>query len=398
MNSAFIILHSSFIYIVMTYKPRPRVLHLFSDWKWTGPAEPTVNLCRELTHRGYEVDLACARCPGTYPGSLEHMARERRVDPVLHFHLIPGFHPVRISRDVRALAEYMRREVVEIVHVHTSHDHYVGSRAAAKAGGVRVVRTNHRGVPLPRTFLSRRLICGHTHGWVSLSESALSEDLKNFSIPADKGIRVEGSIDLKRFPVGAQWPDVRPEFGFNKQHVIVGIVARVQKRRRFDLLLKAFAIAAKDVPRLRLLIVGRGTRIRELAGEPARELGIEREVAFAGYRGHDYPAVLAAMDFKVFLVPGSDGSCRAVREAMALGKPVIATRRGLLPELVEHERTGLLVDETPASLSEAILRLATDQALRTRLGQAASEKAEAKFSTAQHADRIEELYETVLGE
>ena len=380
----------------MTYKPRPRVLHLFSDWKWTGPAEPTVNLCRELGHRGYEVDLACARCPGTYPQSLEHMARERRVSPVLDFHLAPGWHPMQILSDVCAVAEYVGREGVEIVHVHSSHDHYIGSRAARKAGGVRVVRTNHRGEPIPLTFLSRRLICGHTHGWVSLSASALEEDLKNFGIPVERGIRVEGSIDLQRFPADAEWPDVRPEFGFTSEHVIAGIVARVQKHRRFDVLLQAFTAATKGFPGLRLMIVGRGTHIRQLVGEPARELGIEELVALTGYRGHDYPAVLAAMDFKVFLVPGSDGSCRAVREAMAMGKPIIASRRGLLPELVEHERTGLLVDETPEALAEAVLRLARDEDLRSRLGQAAREKAEGNFSIAQYADRIEELYEKVL--
>ena len=112
-------------------------------------------------------------------------------------------------------------------------------------------------------------------------------------------------------------------------------------------------------PELLLVLVGRGTHFEEVAKEPIEELGISKRVVTAGYRREDYPGVLACFDMKVFLVPGTDGSCRAVREAMASSIPIIAARRGMLPELVE-EGTGVVIDDTVEGLSEAILRMASD--------------------------------------
>jgi len=110
---------------------------------------------------------------------------------------------------------------------------------------------------------------------------------------------------------------------------------------------------------------------------------------------------LAAFDAKVFLVPGSDGTCRAVREALALGVPVIASRAGILPELVRHEQTGLLLDAgepTAEGLAAAILRVVNDAAMRARLAKAARADAVERFSFARFAARVEAVYRDVLRE
>ena len=372
---------------------RPRVLHLFSDWKWTGPAEPTVNLCRQLRRRGYPVDIACARAPGNYPQSLEHRARERRVEPVLDFRLKKKFNIFSNLRDIKLLAEYIDREEVQIVHVHTTHDHYLGSRAARRVNNQpRVVRSNHRGEPLKPTFPTKYLIKGYTDGWVALTQSCLEADVKNFDLDPSYGVVVEGAVDMERFNIANNYADVRPALGIKPDDVLVGIAARVQKHRRFDVLLPALAAAMKEDPKLRAMIIGRGTHIDALARRPAKELGIAHRVSMPGYRADDYPDYLAALDIKVFLVPGSDGSCRAAREAMALGKPILAARRGLLPELVEDGKCGLVVDDTVENLTHSILKLARDPELRRRLGQAGAEKAGQAFTPERQVQLIGELY------
>ena len=373
---------------------RPRVLHLFSDWKWTGPAELIVNLCRHLRRRGYVADIACARPPGDCPNSLEHHARERHVEPVLDFRLDKKPNLFANHEDMRNLIEYMDREEVEIVHVHTSHDHYLGSRAARKANNRPfVIRTNHLGVPLPRTWLNRRLIRRYTDGWVALTPSCLENDVRNFGLDHAHAVCVEGAVDLERFNADGGHADARPAIGFSPEHVVAGVVARVQKHRRFDVLMPALAMAMLQEPALRALIIGRGTHIDALAKRPARELGIADKVIFSGYRQADYRDYVAALDFQIFLVPGSDGSCRAAREAMALGKPVIAGRRGLLPDLVEDGRCGLVVDDNPENLAEAILKLARNRDLREKLGHAAAKKAREKFDIERQVDTIGNLYQ-----
>jgi len=374
-------------------RPRPSILHVFSDWKWTGPAEPIVNLCRHLRRHGHVVDLACARPPYECADSLEQRARERHVEPVLDFNLRKGANPFLNLADVRALAEFIDREEVEIVHAHTGHDHYIASRAARRANNQPfVVRTNHLGAPLPPTWINRWVVCGYTDGWVALTPSCRDEDVRNFHLDPDAAVAVEGAVDLERFDAGRSYRDIRPEVGLSAQHLVAGVVARVQRHRRFDVLLPAMARAMEAEPRLRAMIIGRGTHLDAIARQPARRLGIADRTIFTGYRLHDYPDYLASIDFLIFLVPGSDGSCRAVREAMALGKPVIASRRGLLPELVEHERCGLVTDDSPDELAAAILRLTRDEALRRRLGEAAARKAREKFGLERQVEIVADLY------
>ena len=139
---------------------------------------------------------------------------------------------------------------------------------------------------------------------------------------------------------------VRSKYGIDQLDPLIGIVARVQPHRRFEIFLKAIQMVVSEIPQLKVFIIGRGTHIQEVAIKPAQEMGLSDNIFFTGYQLHGYPEMLAALDVKVFLVPGSDGSCRAVREAMAMGKPVVVANRGMLPEIVEDGVNGLVVDDS----------------------------------------------------
>ena len=120
-------------------------------------------------------------------------------------------------------------------------------------------------------------------------------------------------------------------------------------------------------------------------------------VIFTGYRDNDYQDVLACMDAKAYLVPGSDGSCRAVMEAMVMGKPVVASGRGVLPELVEDGVTGYVVqDDIPENLAKAIVMLFKDSKQRQEMGQAARQRILQHFSLDRQADKVLEIYQKVL--
>jgi glycogen(starch) synthase len=159
------------------------------------------------------------------------------------------------------------------------------------------------------------------------------------------------------------------------------------------MLLEAARLARERIPGFQLVIVGRGTKQEAVARDPVRRLGLSDTVRFAGYvAGDAYPATLASFDAKVFLVPGSDGSCRAVREALAMGVPVIATRRGILPELVRDGVDGLLVDETPEAIADAVAALADDRARLARMAADARRGAVERFAFDRFAARLEGIY------
>ena len=139
--------------------------------------------------------------------------------------------------------------------------------------------------------------------------------------------------------------------------------------------------------------LGRGTRAREVALEPVKRLDLEGRVHFTGYvSGDDYVALLKRFAFLIFLVPGSDGTCRALREAMAMGKPVVGSRRGAIPELIGEG--GVTVRESEESLAEAILALARDEETRKRMGRLAARRA-GDFDRREVAAKIADFYRSL---
>jgi glycosyltransferase involved in cell wall biosynthesis len=373
--------------MVAVTSPRPRVLHLFSGWEWVEPAPSIVDLCRQLGRQGHVVDLACARAPEGRPNLLEQNARERRVEPILEFRLEKSFNPLISLSDIRRLTDFLDREEVQIVHVHTEYDHYIGSRAARRANSLpSVVRTNHLGRPLPPTWRNRRVLRGYTDGWVALAQSCREEDVRTFELDPARAIVVEAAVDLERFKPAACRADVRPALGLSSEHVIAGFVSDPENARAFERVQQSFARAVQSEPLLRLLVISRGTPLA------APEPGIADRTILAGDGAMDYAQHLAATDFEVLPAPGSDGACPGAREAMAMGKPIIASRSGLLPELIEDGRCGLVVDDSVEKLAEAITRLARNRPLREKLGRAAAAKAKEKFDIDRHAEAIGELY------
>jgi len=373
-----------------------RVLHVVSDWKWTGPAEPMLLLAAAQRARGDEVALACPDAPAGEWG-LGDRARGAGLTPALILERARGAHWLRDRRDAAGLRALLRAQRFDVVHAWHTRDHVLAWRAARRAApAAAVVRSWPRAERIPRWPWTRWLLGRASDGVAFPSEAAAHANRRLARGGPARG--VAGAVDLARFRPGAPDPALRERLGLAGATGVVGVVARVQARRRFDLLLDAFSrLAARDAG-ARLLVVGRGTRLDELARRPAAELGIAGRVVFAGWRGEDYPDVLRALDVLTYLVPGSDGSCRAVLEAAACAIPTVATRRGALPELVRHAETGLVVDEDPESLAGAWASLLADPARRASLGRAARAHALACFAPEQLAQRVAELYAEAIAQ
>ena len=328
--------------------------------------------------------------------AIEKRARERGLAPVTRFRLAKHFSFRANRADARALPAWIRAEGFEIVHCHRRQDHWVAGRAARRTDRkIRVVRSLHDGTPLGRGLRDRWLLARTTDALLYASRSALDRDQTRHRWRDGFARVLTPALDLARFDPKAL-PDLRTALGIPPGTVVIGIAARVQAKRRFDFLLHSFKRASRALPNLRLLIIGRGTRLDAVARRPAQQLGIADRVIFAGYRREDYAAALNAMDLKVFLVPGSDGTCRALREAMALGKPAIVSSRGMLPEIVADGVDGIVVAETGSAFIEALQRLGGDAKLRKRMGEAARAKALGEWSLDLQAERAEAVYRELL--
>jgi glycosyltransferase involved in cell wall biosynthesis len=231
---------------------------------------------------------------------------------------------------------------------------------------------------------------------VTFSERARKEDAEHFGLPMERVTRISPALDLDRYDSNKEFKDMRAVFGIGPKDIVIGMVARFQKYRRTEVFLEAVQSIAKEFPNVKVLLVGRSGQMQESVVEPMKRLGVEKWVILAGYRTDDYLDTLACMDIFLFLMPGSDGTARALREAMAMGKPVIAADRSMLPELVEHGVSGLVVKDTPELLAKAALRLLQHPELREAMGKAAREKAHREFRLDHQAEATEKFYQEMI--
>jgi glycosyltransferase involved in cell wall biosynthesis len=373
------------------------VLLLTGDWKWTGPAGPMLELAVGLRERGCDVAVACPEPPEPGARGVAAEARARGLEPALVLGRGRGVRPFADAADARRLRALVAGRGVELLHAWHTRDHVLALRAAGLRPGARlaaVVRSWRKAEAVPATPWDRWLFGPGCDGLLCVSPA-----VAEWCRPARGGRPLRGAfgaVDAERFAPRGPDPAARAALGLAPDDLVVGIVARVQAHRRFELLLEAAARLFRAEPRARLLVVGRGTRRAELAEAPARQLGIADRVVFAGYRAGDYADVLRCIDVFTYLVPGSDGTCRALLEAAACGIPAVATRRGALPEIVVDGETGLLADETPEALAAAWGRLLGDPDARRALGAAARKRAETLFSPARLAAEVEALYADAL--
>jgi glycosyltransferase involved in cell wall biosynthesis len=295
----------------------------------------------------------------------------------------------RIIPDIFTLKNIVARESIDLIHSHQDND----ALTAVLAGfGKILVRTLYDGDPSP-LYLRRRLILRNTSRIMTASSRVQTYFSQVF--PEKRIEQVDIPVNLEKFRPALKSEKLCLEFGITKDEPVAGIVARVQKHRNFSLLLTAIEEVLREIPQFKLMIVGRGTHIDTLARQPVIHKGLHNNVIFTGYRGDDYHEVLNLFDYKIFLHPGSDGACRAVREALACGKPVVAIRKGILPELIKDRETGMLVEDQPHDLARAMITMYRENEYRLQCSHAARKYAEEILRPERYVKKVRSCYESI---
>ncbi len=383
-----------------------RILHLFANWKWTGPAEPALNVAWKQS-RGHDVLFVSGSAPDGESSRILPQTRAREVATREGLRLSKHARLLANRQDVTRLSELLEDFRPDIVHAHLDNDHRVGAAAVARTGIGRLVRTAYDAEGLRCTLRLRLVARRALDGLIVVTRGAERDTLQAWGgepgalqverRPVPLAV-IEGGVDLARFdPARFDRDAARARLQLGAGDVAVGLVARVQAHRRFELLLDALARLAPRHPGLRLVVVGRGTRLQELLLEPVRARGLQRAVLSTGYlSGDDYPSALCALDACLYLVPGSDGTCRALREMMACGLAPLVTPRPPLPEMVQEGESGLVVEESARGLERGLERLLADAGLRERLRRGARDAARRRFDLERQAEAVTAFYATAL--
>ncbi len=377
-----------------------KILHLYSDWKWTGPAEPVLQMCHSLEQLGHDVLLAYRAPQHENPEeSIRMKAEQLDLHRTEQFALDRYLSPRGTMRDLLQLPRFLKKERFDVVNMHLCHDHAFGGICTKFLGSKRplLVRTLHRRSVLEPTLGYKLQLGKLADGFLVFTESFRQQYITRFDIAPERIAVLPMPIDVDRFSPNQNFRDVRAEFGIQASAPVIGIVGRFQKYRRMDVFMEAAAIVAKAVPEVRFLIIGRSSKMQETVVNPMRELGLENNIILTGYRIEDYVDVMACLDIFTLLMPGFDGTARAVREALALGKPCVVPHFGMLPEIVQHEQTGLVVQNDNAqALATGWLDLIRNHEKSRKLGKNARQDALNRFKIESVGPALEDFYNGLL--
>lgn len=367
-----------------------RILYLAANRWWTGSAEPILGLVQGLRQRGHEVWL------GLIQGErFEQMARQVGVPLLVGLSLSPK-RAWAIPADVGYLRKFIKEHRITIVHCNHSHDHWIAALSLGKG---------QQAPLLVRTFHNRGAVKeGRVHRWLyrrTAGFMAVSAGIEArcYAIGLHRNLvcRLPGAVDLTRFNPSISGERIREGLGLG-DGLVYGMVSRLVAGRGHQLLLAGFQQVTKTIPGARLLLVGKGEGRPSIERLIAR-LNLGRSVVFAGYRGPDLPEVLAAMDIFLLMGAGSEETCRAALEAMAVARPVIARAVGALPETVVEGETGHLLQEPdPQRLAAIMIALAKDPERSRNMGQAGRRRVETHFDGRERLETVEKFYHSLLSQ
>ena len=306
--------------------------------------------------------------------------------------------PFADARALLALYRLLRRGGFDIVQTHTSKAGFLGRTAARLARVPRILHTPHGhvfhgyfGPAATRAFIAlERWAARFTERIITLTDAEATQHLALGIGRPGQFVTIPSGVDLARVRrAAAVARPLRAGLGLEADALLIGVASRLAPVKGLTHLVEAMPEILRRCPRAHLLIAGHGEERPALEAQAA-SLGVADRVRFLGFR-EDVEAVIAALD--VFALPSlNEGMGRVLIAAMALGVPVVATRVGGVPDVVEDGRQGLLVPPAdPAALAEAIAAILGDRMRAAAMGAMGRARAE-RFSLAVMLDRLAVLY------
>jgi glycosyltransferase involved in cell wall biosynthesis len=291
------------------------------------------------------------------------------------------------------LASLIRQQGAQVVHAHKGREQALAFWASLFTPIPALVA--NRGVSFPVGRLRALKYRYRTDAVVAVSESVRRE-LEASGVPASKLVTIYGGVDTERFHPHMDGEGVREELGIPSDALLVVKVAHVREWKGYEIFLQAAARVAAAEPRAMFLGVGKGTGESPELDRLVRRLHLGERIRWAGFR-EDLPPIFAAATVCVHAATAGEGVTGAVREALAMAKPVVVTDVGGNRELVRHNETGLLVPaRDPERLAAGILTLIRSPAHAASLGWAGRRMVERDFSHDAKAGHVEALYLDIL--
>ena len=377
-----------------------KILHIITEsWILGGAQRNTLITIQGLKRKGYDVELACG--PG---GPMVDAALDSEIPVTIFNSMVREIAPIL---DLRCLIEnykFLKQKQFDIVHTHSTKGGII-TRFAAKLVGVPIIVHTIHGTPFQWGFswvlnktavLLEKIVALFSDKLVSVADLVKQEFLDVNICQAEKIETIYSGIDFSAFDVSVDVEAKKRELGIMPDGQVVGTVGHLVERKGHIYLIEAAQQVLEEMPNVKFIIAGEGPYRAEIEKKIA-ECNLNHKVMLLGDRD-DVPELLSIMN--IYVQPSlAEGLGRSMTEALYMKRPVIATAVNAVPELIEHEKTGLLIPpKEPQAIADAIQDLLSHPEKRKRLGENAHRKVFPEFSADLMVDRIENLYLRLLAE
>ncbi|MBI5961164.1 MAG: glycosyltransferase [Chloroflexi bacterium] len=387
--------HAAWLWILGTprelgpeMEDRLRLLYVIDSLKIGGAEMLLLGMARRYLSEGHEIRIAYFSEGGL------HKDFEALGIPLTRLSQRGLKDPRALTRLVNLIRTYRP----DVIHTHLFKSDLVGQIGAALTRVPARISTLHntsqwrknplfsgimRGVMLPcdRIIAVTQYVRDYAHQWSHY--------------PLSRMIVIENGVDTIRFDPDHTTPlDRQAVWGLAPDSPVIGVIGRLHPAKGHDILLRAAVEIVREVPTAQLIIIGDG-ELRAALESLSIELSLQDHVVFTGFM-RDMPGVMAALDVVVFSSRW-EGLPVTLLEAMSMGRPVVATSVGGIPDVLTHETNGLLVlPDNPAALAQEVLRILRDVTLAGRLGKSAQETICERYSADVMVQRIMKLYREIL--
>jgi glycosyltransferase involved in cell wall biosynthesis len=361
-----------------------KILHINTEKTWRGGEQQTLYLLKGLKKRNITSHLLCQ------PGSpMEERTKKAEIE----------VFPVAMRGEVDLFASYQLRTHIkrfnyDIIHSHTSHAHTLAFLASL---GIRTRLLVSRRVDFSIFRHSFLHLSGIKYRFMTDYYIAISHKIKDIlvqdGVPRQRIFVVHSGIDPERF-TAVSMDYLIPEFNLKSNEPVVVNVAHLAGHKGQQYLVRAIPLVLAKIPAARFFIVGEGELMSELKAL-AVSLGLNQKLIFTGFR-QDVGAFYQIADLFVSSSV-QEGLGTAVLDALALGKPVVATNSGGIPEIIQDGETGRLVAPAdPAALAEGIIELLTNPKEARRMAMQGQMMVRKMFSVDLMVEKNIEVYRQIL--
>lgn len=368
---------------------RIKLLKMLTSFHIGGTERQVVNLALGIDPSRFDLHLACLRCSGTLLGELKTLQVPRP-----EFRIGRFYNPRTFWQGIR-LAQYIRKNRIQIVHSYGFYSNVFAVPTAWLAGKSFVVASIRDTGDVLTSAQRRvqRMVC-RLADCVLVNAQAIRDTLVEQGYAPGKIIVIRNGITLAKFGKRHRNSVLREELALPLSAPLVVVFSRLNQMKGIQYFLDAAVVLAGRFPDVRFLVVGDGESRKELE-EYACRLGLGQRTVFTGFRS-DVPELLS--EAAVSVLPSlSEGLSNSLLESMASGVPVVATRVGGNPEVIEDEVTGLLVPlRDSAALAAAVGRVLEDKALAASFAQAGIRRVAELFSMERSVRETEHLYQRLV--